>query len=72
MENSKKTSNISYIKTDDQIIFNEATIRWVKKVQECLEVCTKSTGCDRGGGDTHKVCKLNSPDSYKKLNAHFE
>lgn len=30
----------NYIKTDD----NEACIRWVKKMGDCLEVCTKTTG----------------------------
>ena len=43
-----------------------------KKMSECLEVCTKSIGCDIDTGGTHKICKLNNPDSYDKLNKHFE
>jgi hypothetical protein len=39
---------------------------------ECLEVCTKSTGCNGKYGDTHKICKLNNLNSYNKLNKHFE
>ena len=36
----------NYIKTDDNKIVNEACIRWVKKMGDCLEVCTKTTGCN--------------------------
>lgn len=63
--------NTSYIKTDDNKIINESAIRWVKKMSECLEVCTKSIGCSTGT-DTHKICKINNPESYHKLNKHFE
>jgi len=67
MENNKT----SYLKADDNKIINEKHIRWVKKISDCLEVCTKSIGCDINGG-THKICKLNNIDSYNKLNTHFE
>jgi len=43
-----------------------------KKMNDCLEVCTKSTGCDINTGGTHKICKLNSLESYNKLNKYFE
>jgi hypothetical protein len=65
-----KNSKTIYFKTDDNRIINENCIRWVKKINDCLEVCTKTPGCM--GGDTHKICKFNSPDSYNKLNKHFE
>jgi hypothetical protein len=61
----------SYIKADDNKILNEKCIKWVKKMSDCLEVCTKSTGCTLNQ-DTHKICKLNNLDSYNKLNKHFE
>ena len=62
----------SYLKTDDNKLINEKCITWVKKMNECLEVCTKSTGCvGNKWGDTHKICKLTSPDSYQKLNDLF-
>ena len=35
----------TYIKTDDNKIINEKCIRWVKKMGDCLEVCTKMDGC---------------------------
>ena len=65
----------SYIKTDDNVIINEKCIKWVKKMDDCLNVCTKSTGCNELNlkfNDTHKICKINNPKSYDKLNKHFE
>lgn len=59
-----------YIKTDDNKIINEKQIRWVKKMSECLEVCTKSNGCGVDG--THKICKINNEQSYNKLNVFFD
>ena len=64
--------NTVFLKTDDNKIVNKKCIRWVKKMSECLEVCTKSIGCDIHTGGTHKICKLNNPDSYDKLNKYFE
>jgi len=60
-----------YLKTDNNKIINEKCITWVRKMNDCLEVCVKSNGCNDTEG-THKICKLNSPDSYNKLNKHFE
>jgi hypothetical protein len=68
MENTQ-----TYIKTDNNKIINEKFIKWVEKMGECLEVCTKSIGCHgKSSGDTHKICKLNNLDNYNKLNKHFE
>jgi hypothetical protein len=72
MENNK---TILYLKTDDNKIIKETQIRWVKKMSECLEVCTKSVGCNSDGngeGGTHRICKLNNLDSYNALNQYFE
>ena len=41
-------------------------------MNDCLEVCIKSTGCSIEDKGTHKICKINSLDSYNKLNKHFE
>lgn len=59
-----------YIKTDDNKIINEKCIRWVKKMDECLQVCIKTDGC-RDGVNTHTICKLNNSNSYDKLNRFF-
>ena len=67
MENKK----VSYIRADDNKIINEKAILWIKKIDACLEVCTKSTGCNIQNGDTHKICKLNNPSSYNRLNSWF-
>ena len=63
-------NNQTYIKTDNNKIINEKCIKWVQKMGECLDVCTKSNGCYVR--DTHKICKLNNVDSYNKLNKYFE
>ena len=60
-----------YIKADDNKVINEKCIRWVKKIGDCMEVCTKPTGCSLKI-DTHTICKLYNLDSYNKLNKHFE
>ena len=66
MENTK----VLYIKTGDNTILNENTIRWVKKMGDCLEICALQTACSRY--NTHTICKFDNLDSYNKLNKHFE
>jgi hypothetical protein len=61
----------SYIKVGNDKIINEKYIKWVRKMNECLEVCTKSNGCN-GVIDTHKICKIDNLKSYDKLNKLFE
>lgn len=70
MENNTENNKVSYIKTDNNKILNEKCIKWVKKINECLEVCTKSDGC-KEGLDTHRICRSNNLDSYNKLNIYF-
>jgi len=70
-----ETNTTSYIKTDENIVINEQCIRWIKQMDECLFVCTKSTGCNDFVGrhrSTHKVCKSSNPESYAKLNKLFD
>lgn len=62
--------NVSFIAADNDIIINEATIRWVKKMNECLEVCSKHGGCYIGR-ETIRICKINNPQSYEKLEKYF-
>lgn len=64
----------TYIKADNNIVINEKSVIWIKKMGECLSVCTNSKGCFRDGSymDTHKICKSNTPDSYDKLNPLFK
>ena len=68
MENNKTV----YFKTDDNRIINENCIRWVHKMNDCLEVCILISGCNpKDKTTTHKICELNNHDSYNKLNKHF-
>jgi hypothetical protein len=67
-----KNNQAKYLKTDDNRIINEKYIRWVQKMSDCLEVCTKLTGCDVKMGTTHRICKLNNQYSYNKLNELFD
>ena len=66
-----ENNNTTFIKTDNNVIINEKAIIWVKKMNECLHVCVKSDGCTHGV-NTHRICKLNSFESYSKLNNRFE
>jgi len=70
MENNNVKADVSYIKVDDNKIINETAIRWVKKMDECLYICAKSTGCSQE--QTHKLCKINNMESYDKMNKFFE
>ena len=73
MENDHtQNAKTQYLKTDNNRIINEKYIKWVKKMNDCLDVCMKSTGCTEKNGDTHRICKLNNLDSYNKLNKNFE
>lgn len=65
-----KDDTSSYIKADDNIIINERHIRWLRKVDECVNICYRHSGCVNGYG-TVTVCKINSPESYDKLLKHF-
>jgi hypothetical protein len=60
----------TYIKADNNKIINEKYIKWIQKIDECLEVCTKSDGCSLY--QRHKICKIHNLDSYNKLNEYFE
>jgi hypothetical protein len=66
-----KTNEVSYLKIDDNTIINENCIRWVKKMNECLHVCARPDGCNIEIDDTRKICKINNPESYMKLNQFF-
>ena len=65
---------VTYIKADDNRIINEKCIKWIKQMDECLFVCTKSTGCvlDKTHTHTHTICKLYNPESYEILNKFFK
>jgi hypothetical protein len=66
MNNTKE----DYIKIDENKISNVKFIRWMKKMDECIRICSITTGCTED--NLQPVCKLNNNDSYNKLNKYFE
>ena len=60
----------TFIKVDDNTVIKKNYIIWIKKIDECLKICTKANGCTHA--ETHTVCKVYNPDSYNKLNKYFE
>ena len=60
-----------YVRTDDNILINTKAICWVKKMNECLEICTRPSGCT-SKINTHSICKDNSKESYETINKYFE
>lgn len=57
---------MTLVKTDKQVLLNLQYMRWIAFDGQCFEVCTKSNGCHKFK-DTHGICKLNSPDSFAKI-----
>ena len=66
-----ENNTTGYLKTDNNKVINEKSIVWIQKINDCLEVCTKSDGCVPKK-TTHRICKLYTPDSYNKLNSLFD
>ena len=69
MENNN-SKPFTFIKVDNDKIININCIRWVKKMDECLQICSKSIGCSIKL-DTHEVCKINNQESYNRLEKYF-
>ena len=59
-----------FIQVNEHTIINESTIRWIKQMNECMYICTKSEGCITYL-DTHSVCKNIKPILYNKLKQKF-
>ena len=71
MNESKHKSNVvNYIKMDNNTLVNESAIRWVRKIDECMKICTRSDGCSLK--NTHSLCKNTNADSYNYLQRFFE
>lgn len=68
--NIMNTTKEDYIKIDENKILNVKFIRWMKKMDECIHICSITTGCNQF--NLQPVCKLNNNDSYNKLNKYFE
>jgi len=62
--------NKNFIKADNNVIVKKQSIRWMKKMDECILICSKSTGCSTA--DAHRVCEINNSVSYALLNKQFQ
>ena len=69
METPQKIDSNTFIRATDNRIINEKAITWVKKMDECLYICTSSNGC--GLGSDHVLCKYKYPENYEKLNKRW-
>ena len=67
---SCQTEN-TYILADGDRLINEKAIRWVKRMDQCLKVCTRTDGCSALDETSHTICKINNPDSFERLNNEF-
>lgn len=54
-----------YIRVGDKKIIYEQAITWVRKMDECLYICSSTSGCLNGD---HVICKHKYPDVYNNLN----
>ena len=68
----QKRNTNHYIQTDSDKLINEACIKWIRKIDGCLEICTKSNGCNIHAKDRHVICKNNTPESYHYLHDNFK
>jgi len=65
-----QTTVSEFILCDGDRLINTNHIRWIQRMYETMEICTKQTGCTLGR-DTIKVSKLLHPQSYSRLNMMF-
>lgn len=54
-----------YMKTDSNIFINKKYIKWIKEINNCLEIYTKSN-CSYSN-DTDKICKNNNLEDYNNI-----
>lgn len=57
-----------FVRTDENIFLNVQYIRWVKTIDDCLYVCSKSSGCNKDTPESiHKICKSVNSDNHAKI-----
>jgi hypothetical protein len=59
----------NFIQADNTMI-NTKNIHWIRRINDCLEICTRTDGCILGR-QTHRLCK-NNKDEFDKLNKLFK
>lgn len=63
--------NTDLIKFHDGLVLNKKYIRWIKKVHDCMYICTKSDGCN--AWSSHVICSSdeNQKKDFDKINQIF-
>jgi len=56
-----------YIKMEDGLVLNINNIRWIKKVHDCMYICTKDNG--NNVSTSHVIC--NTKDKHEKIFEKF-
>lgn len=59
-----------FISVEEKHVINTKCIKWMKKMNDCIHICTHSNGCELKS-DVHMVCNFNMPESYNTLNKYF-
>lgn len=65
MDNKSKIDG--YVQAEGGKYINPNFIYWIKQIDECYNLCTKSTGCYDDTSGTHKICKSKNPTGYNKI-----
>lgn len=69
--NNNSFNNENFIKVDGDRILNVNFIRWIKKTDECFNICSRMDGCYSSENtisiNTHSVCKSTNSESYHKI-----
>lgn len=72
MDNLNNNSKVHYVKVNDNMIINENHIRWIKRMKECLEICTRANECSIQHGETYRICKADNYENYMKLSKYLD
>ena len=71
MSASKSASiNLPYIKVTNDKLINQNAITWIRRIEECMHICTRTDGCDVEK-TSHKICKYDNPTGYNRVNTLF-
>jgi hypothetical protein len=67
----EKERNTDFIKIEGGLILNVNHIRWIRKVHDCMYICTKSDGCT--SNTSHVICGSNEQQNndFERLNTMF-
>ena len=60
----------TFIISDSGIAINPNFIRWIKQVDNCMEICTRFDGC-MVGTNTIQVCENVNKINFDKIHSDF-